>query len=138
MERQQFPMTIAIDNLDNLDKETKLQITEKTVFQKRSDGELFIDGKKVVLFSPQNRKELKDKQTLNVRFMDAFLKNQQLIPGEWKDKDIYFWNVFNRGNDEFVPFIYFDSCTNKYDWGDRYIGDGDELNEKYFVACFES
>jgi len=45
------------------------------------------------------RKELANRQTLNANVLDYLLAHPELIPEEWKGKNIFFWGTIYRDSD---------------------------------------
>jgi len=79
-----------------------------TVVEHRKGGQFKYDSAKVGLYlskGQQNgkvivgndlRKELKNQPVYNANMLDFYLKNQHLIPKEWKGKLVFFWGTIYR------------------------------------------
>jgi len=100
----------------------------KVVIEKRDDGQLYIDGKKVVIHLSERqlngkwlkghelRTELEGKPVLNGVVLDFLAAHLDFIPDDWK-KDgqgntifIYFWGTVYRDADDnlYVRYLYWD------------------------------
>lgn len=94
--------------------------------EKRADGQLYIDGKKVVLFRSKKqlngktmvghklREEVSGKEILNAIILDYLLAHPELIPENWKKDEegntiyIFFWGTIYRrsGGSLFVRCLF--------------------------------
>jgi len=122
---------------------------EGCVMIKIRQGELYIDNRKVILFSPawpkiiegnELRKILAEKSVLHPNIMDALYENQELIPDSWKERGrkICFWGaVFRLFKSHFyVRCLYFDSHANT--WRRAYRELCYELNSSYPAAVLDA
>ncbi|MEZ4210689.1 MAG: hypothetical protein R3B39_00080 [Candidatus Paceibacterota bacterium] len=96
----------------------------KVLIEKRSPNDLYIDGKKVVLYRPKLRlvskddiqREIAEKPLLNACVLGFLKKNPEFIPDTWKKKDygdtlrVHFLGTIWRSADDFlwVRFACFD------------------------------
>ncbi len=108
------PMSISVDcdvypiipfYLRLVGKEAEHRKMGKVMLEKRTDGNLYVDGVEVCrYFSPNQkdgrhiqghelRKELRNKRVLNACVLDAIFRNQQMIPDDWKTGLTYFWGT---------------------------------------------
>jgi hypothetical protein len=92
----------------------------RVTLEKRADGQLYVNGRKVERYLSPNQKdgntiqgyelakELKDEPTLNACILDALYENQQLIPDGWENGLTYFWATKFRlaDGDVFVEYLY--------------------------------
>lgn len=97
------------------------------IVEKRADGQLYVNGRKVVLYLSRRQKsgkwlkghdlreELTGKPVLNANLLDALFGNPHLIPEDWKKDEqgntrfIYFWGTVYRDASGFlyVRYLYF-------------------------------
>lgn len=116
--------------------EKRQGIFEVVRLEKRVDGQLYIDGKKILLYLSKKqmngktivgndlREEVSGKQVLNAIILDYLLAHPELIPEEWKGKAIFFWGTIYRdsGGGLCVRCLYWDG--GQWDWGSRWLGRG--------------
>ncbi|MCI5108567.1 MAG: hypothetical protein MRY49_01840 [Candidatus Pacebacteria bacterium] len=101
--------------------------------EKRSDGELYLNGRMVTLYlDPEQekgtvgghklRERLKGKMVLNATILDYLRENPELIPDSWKGKSIFFWGTVycDSGGYLYVRFLYWndDAWSWNYYWLD--------------------
>ena len=99
----------------------------KVKIEKRKDGELYVDGKKVILHLSERqqngkviqghelREELTGKPVLHPNIMDALMEYPELFPESWKKDEngniryIFFWGAIFRDadGDLYVRYVYF-------------------------------
>ena len=94
--------------------------------EKRADGQLYIDGKKVILYLSKKqingnvipgdnlREELSGKKILNANILDYLLAHPELIPEDWKGRIIFFWGTIYRQphGSLYVRFL----CLGQTEW----------------------
>lgn len=78
------------------------------------------------------RKKLKNKSVLNSNVLSYLLKNQQLIPNQWKGKFIFFWGTIYRDSDG-------DQFVHNLDWGNgewfsNYLSLDSDFGRNYLAA----
>lgn len=144
LEPAPLPMSIVVDCDANPKIPSGLYLTGEgtehrkmgtITLEKRTDGKLYANGREVVRHLSPNqqngkviqghklRKELKDKQVLNARILDALLANPQLIPDEWKTGYTYFWGTIFRDADGslYVECLCWDGS--RWDWSSYWLDD---------------
>ncbi len=104
--------------------------------EKRADGQLYIDGKKVVLHLSERqfggkwlkghelRTELDGKPVLNATILDFLEDHQEFITDDWKQDEqgntryVYFWGTVYRsaGGDLYVRCLYWDGGQWQFDF----------------------
>jgi hypothetical protein len=86
----------------------------------KKGGQLSLDPKKIILYLSKRQKvgggrvrtlelyeEFKSLPMLNANVLDFLLKNQYLVPAEWKDEYVYFWGtIYRRGSELRVRYLY--------------------------------
>lgn len=100
--------------------------TGTVTIEKRADGQLYIDGKKVVLHLSERqlggkwlkghelRTELENKLVLNATILDFLEDHREFIPDDWKKDEqgniryVFFWGTFYRNADDplYVRYLY--------------------------------
>ncbi len=106
----------------------------KVVFlEKRADGELYINGKKVLrylskkqingksLVGTELREELSGKKVLNAIILDYLLAHPELIPEEWKKGGTFFWGTIYRNLSDNLCVRYLDWDGTEWDWNDYWL-----------------
>lgn len=68
------------------------------------------------------RKELKGKLVMNANLLDYFLEHQDLIPKDWKGKNIFFWGTIYRNSNGNLCCRYLSWDGSKWDWGYNWFG----------------
>ena len=102
--------------------------------EKRSDGQLYINGKKVERHLSPNQKgdkivqghklhkELSDQLILCACVLDYLLKHPELIPEDWKNGYTFFWGTIFRDSDGDLSVAYLfwlgRRWSRSYDWLD--------------------
>lgn len=83
----------------------------KVKLERRGD-DLYVDGRKVVLYLSERQKdgrtirgyelrdELTGKPVLNANILDALYEHPELIPDNWKGKVVFFWGTIFRDADD--------------------------------------
>ena len=116
--------------------------------EKRADGQLYIDGKKVILYLSKKqmngkvivgndlREELSGKKILNANILDYLLAHPELIPEEWKVKPIFFWGTIYRLliGDLSVRYLCWRGA--EWGWGNYWLGHGFGAGDP--AACLAS
>lgn len=110
--------------------------------EKKSDGQLYVNGKKVILFLSKKqtkgrtvignelREEVSKKEILNANILDYLLAHPELIPEDWKKDEkgntryIFFWGTIYRysGGDLCVRCLYWGDGA--WNWGHGWLGLG--------------
>lgn len=74
-----------------------------------SDVELYLSEKQKTgyVLGDDLREEMKDKNPVNLAFLQFFVENPKLYPKEWKGKYIYGWGTIVRNDDGslYVPYL---------------------------------
>lgn len=107
----------------------------KAKLEKRRDGQLYINGKKIVLDRVERqkvgtiqghdlRRELAGVPVLSPVILDALLEHPELIPEDWKCKAVFFWGTIFRHSD--VGLCVRCACFKGGRWMARFgwLGDG--------------
>lgn len=81
------------------------------------------------------RKKLKGKPVLNANVLDYLLKHPELIPDEWKFKEIFFWGTTYRHGHGATGsrFLYWDVHDEKWDDSFCHPDDYPYLDECYSI-----
>jgi hypothetical protein len=81
---------------------------------------LWIAGARL-LKGEELREKLVGKPVLNANVLDYLLAHPELIPEEWKDKDVFFWGTIYSNDDRHlcVRFLYWHG--DRWDWNDRWL-----------------
>lgn len=102
--------------------------------EKRSDGHLYINGKKVERYLSPNqqggkviqghklRKELSE-PVLCACVLDYLLQHTELIPEDWKNGYTFFWGTIFRYSDGFLYVAYLCWDGKQWRWLCRWLGD---------------
>lgn len=78
------------------------------------------------------RDELKGKPVLNACVLDYLLVHTQLIPEEWKGKNVFFWGTIYRSFARFLAVRYLFWHEQRWNWGSYCLGD--EWNDEKLAA----
>lgn len=101
-----------------------------TVEEHQKQGQFQWDPAKIQLFLSKKqqkgyieghmlRKELKGKPILNANILDYLFSHPELIPEEWKEKNIFFWGTIYRDSDGdlYVRYLYWGGGKWCWDYG---------------------
>jgi hypothetical protein len=65
------------------------------------------------------RKELESQSVMNANLLNFYLKNQRIIPSEWKGKAVFFWGTIYKsiGGGLYVRYLYWSSDSWTWNYG---------------------
>lgn len=104
-----------------------------SVEEHKKSGFFKFDPAKISLYLSRNqrrysvsgndlRKVLTNKSVMNANVLDYLRLHQELIPEEWKGRQIVFWGTIYRGNDGllYVRYLFWNGA--RWDWFYSWIG----------------
>ncbi len=70
------------------------------------------------------REELKNMSVLNANILDYLFEHRELIPEEWKGKNIFFWGIIYRDRHDYLCVRYLYWCDGGWNWDYSQLDDG--------------
>ena len=104
----------------------EISMARSSILENKKIGKFIFDPSKILLYEakassgPELRDELKDKCVLPASVLDYLLDHQEIIPEEWKERDIYFWGTIfvDRDGQFYVRRLtYFKMFREPLGWG---------------------
>ncbi|MFZ4632504.1 MAG: hypothetical protein ACOYL8_04905 [Patescibacteria group bacterium] len=117
------------------DVNPKISMSRSSILEHKKIGKFVFDPSKIFFyeakaspgskfdsekFGPELRDELKDKCVLPASVLDYLLDHQEIIPEEWKERDIYFWGTIFVDRDGYFYvrcLTYFKMFREPLGWG---------------------